>query len=265
MTAAEVAAALAAEPARSGLCLDFDGTLAAIGPDPAAVRLPEALRPLLADLAGRLAAVAVVSGRPAAFLGQRVDIAGVRLLGVYGLEEWRGGAAVPRGEAAGWQPAVRRARAALRERFAQPGGGLAGVLVEDKGLSVAVHWRNARDRAAAERAAGEAVAALAGETGLAVEPGKLVLELRPPVDWDKGAAVRALAADAALARVAYLGDDLGDLPAFAAARDLGGWALAVAAAGETPPALLAAADTVLDGPEAVVAFLTRLRDALAGA
>jgi trehalose 6-phosphate phosphatase len=250
---------LSAQPDRSGLFLDFDGTLAPIVEDPESSALPPALAPVLRDLAGDLAVVAVVSGRPAAFLGQRVEIDAVRRLGLYGLEEWRDGGSVARPEAAGWQPQVDRAREVLEGVL----GGIAGIHIEDKGLSVAVHWRNAPDRDAAEQAVADAVARLAADTGLAEEPGKLVAELRPPVDWDKGAAVRAVSEDAALRAVAYLGDDLGDLTAFAAVREQGGLAVAVDHGAETPEEVRRAADLVLDGTDAVAEVLVALRDALA--
>jgi trehalose 6-phosphate phosphatase len=249
---------LAADPAASGLFLDFDGTLTPIVSDPKTSALPPELAPLLGDLAAALGAVAVVSGRPARFLGERVVVDGVLHLGLYGLEVWRDGAAAARPEAARWQPQVDRAREVLEHVL----GGLEGVYVEGKGLSVAVHWRNAADRVSAEHAIEEATGRLAADTGLALEPGKLVAELRPPVDWDKGAAVRSVADELGLRAVAYIGDDLGDLPAFAAVRELGGLAVAVDHGAETPEALLGAADVVLRGPDAVAALLGALRDRL---
>lgn len=256
--AALLVAHLAADPPRAGLCCDFDGTLTPIVDDPATTALSEHAGELLDALAGSLGAVAIVSGRPAAFLASRVDIAGVRLLGLYGLEEWQDGRAVPRPEAAAWAGTI----AALRERLPALVGDLAGVTIEDKGLSVALHWRNAADRTRAGAEVGALARRLAAETGVVREPGKLVEELRPPVDWDKGAAVRAVRADAGLVRVAYIGDDLGDLAAFRAVADLGGVAVAVAHGTETPPELLDAADAVVDGHEGALAALRALRDAL---
>lgn len=260
MSAEDLLARLAAEPARTGLFLDFDGTLCDIVADPAASRMTEGLEPVLADLAAHLGAVAIVSGRPVTFLAQRAAVPGVRLLGLYGLEEWRDGAPVPRPEAAGWQEAVDHASAHLQAALADE----EGVRVEDKGLAVAVHWRNAPDPAAAERRVTRLTAELAEATGLAHEPGKLVDELRPPVEWDKGAAVRAVVSEQALAPLAYLGDDLGDLAAFEAVRDAEGFAVAVDHGAETPAALRTAADVLLDGPAEVARWLTRLRDATVG-
>lgn len=258
MTADELTARLAADPASSGVFLDFDGTLAPIVPDPSASRLPEELRPVLAGLAGRLGLVAIVSGRPAAFLLDRVPVPGVRLLGLYGLEEALDGEVHPRPEAAEWQPAVRDAVRRLRVAL----DGLEGVRLEDKGLSVAVHWRHAPDRDLAAREVGLLMASLAPDTGLVREPGKLVEELRPPVEWDKGAAVTALIDELGLEAVCYLGDDLGDLPAFAAVREHGGVAVGVTHGAETPAALPEVVDVLLEADAGVSAWLRSLLDRL---
>ncbi|HUH06317.1 MAG TPA: trehalose-phosphatase [Egibacteraceae bacterium] len=257
--AADLVEWLAAQPTSAGLFLDFDGTLTPIINDPTASAMPADVAEALAALAPRLGALAIVSGRPARFLAERAAIPGARLLGLYGLEEWIDGSARPRPEAAHWQSAVDEAKSLLRTAA----GEIPGVRLEDKGLAVALHWRGAADEVQAGRAAAQAVRAVAERTGLAREPGKLVEELRPPVDWDKGASVLALSSELDLERVCYVGDDLGDLAAFAAVRRLGGRAVAVEHSEETPADLLAAADAVLDGPEGVAALLSALRDRLA--
>jgi trehalose 6-phosphate phosphatase len=252
---------LVAAGSRAGLYIDFDGTLAPIVPDPTAARMPPELAPVLADLSGALGLLAVVSGRPAGFLAEHVTVPGVRLLGLYGLEEWVDGRALVRAEAAEWAPVVREAVAELAAATAGD-----GIYVEDKGLSVALHWRNADDRDESGRQVALLVEAVTARTGLVIEPGKLVAELRPPVDWDKGATVRALAAEAGLSTGVYVGDDRGDLVAFHAVRAIGGMSVAVTGGvTETPPELLAAADVVLDGPPAVRAWLDGLRERLTGA
>lgn len=249
---------LAGDAAGAGLCLDFDGTLSAIVDDPRGSRLAEGVADVLDDLTGRLGTVAVISGRPAGFLAERVPVPGARLLGLYGLQEWTDGGARPRPEAAEWEDAIAVARDDLREALR----GFDGVYIEDKDLSVAVHWRNAADREAAEREVDLVVGALAAETGLKQQAGKLVTELRPPVEWDKGACVHALVTELDLDTVVYLGDDLGDLDAFEATHAHGGSAVAVDHGEETPAQLLDAADAVLPGTEAVVTWLVRLRDEL---
>ena len=246
---------------RAGLVLDFDGTLAPIVEDPTTSRMVEGAAASLAVLAEALPLVAVVSGRPAVFLAERAAVPGVRLLGLYGLEEAREGAVVVRADAARWQHAVDAAREVLAASLPDLPR---GVVVEDKGLAVAVHWRRAHDAHAAEAAVAALVTEVAARTGLRREPGKLVEELRPPVERDKGDAVRDLAQEAGLEDVAYVGDDLGDLPAFAVARALGGLAVAVDHGGETPAAVRAAADLVLDGAAGVAVWLVDLVQRVAG-
>lgn len=243
LTPQDLAATIAQDPAAWGLVLDFDGTLAPIVDDPATSALPEGLDRIVGRLARRLGGVAVVSGRPVTFLAERARIDGVRLLGLYGTQEWRDGRAVARPEALEWEPALDTAR----DRIALALAGHRGIVLEDKGLAVAVHWRNAPDQDAAGAFVNALVDEVAADTGLATEPGKLVNELRPPLGWDKGSTVTALVRELALQRVVYAGDDRGDLPALAAARRAGGVALVVDHGDETADEVRAAGDVVVDG------------------
>jgi trehalose 6-phosphate phosphatase len=248
---------VAAIASSTAICLDFDGTLAPIVPDPeAAAPLPE-VPALLASLARRFAAVALVSGRPAAWLAERAGAPGVRYLGLYGAEELVDGRRVVDEAVAAARPAVRAARQDLAADEAVAGS---GAYLEDKDLSVVIHLR----RVAEPDRWADAVAAAASEVarrhGLEVLPGRLVWELRPPTGGDKGGAVRRVLDASGASAVVVAGDDVGDLAAFKAAADLeaaGGQALRVAVrSAEAPAALLAAADLVVDGPDG-------LRDLLA--
>ena len=105
----------------------------------------------------------------------------------------------------------------------------------------------------------QAAREVADRHGLEVVPGKLVWELRPAVRSDKGDAVRRVVAESGAREVVVVGDDLGDLAAFAAAAEFAaegrdGLRVAVRSA-EAPPALLAEADLVVDGPPGVLDFL----------
>lgn len=251
MTPDELRNRIAHDPEGTGLVLDFDGTLAPIVADPPAARITPGLSAPLRLLAQRLAVVAVVSGRPASFLGEHVDVEGVRLLGVYGTEEWQGGRAVARAGAAAWEPALDLARDRLTAALA----GHPGLLLEDKGLAVAVHWRNADNRDGAGAFVEQVAADIVADTGLVQEPGKFVLELRPGLDWDKGSSVRALAEEMNLRYVVYGGDDRGDLAAFAAARAAGGSVIAVDHGAETAAEVRDAADVVVGGTEALARWL----------
>jgi trehalose 6-phosphate phosphatase len=233
---------------------DFDGTLAPIVTDPAAAGPLPGAPATLARLAERFARVAVISGRPVAYLLDQLPGSGAVILsGLYGLERARAGTVEQVPEAAAWRDVVGRVAEAAEAEAPT------GVHVERKGLAVTLHVRNAPEQSdwVTQWAADQAV-----RTGLVAHPGKMSVELRPPVEADKGTVVAELAAG--LDAVCFLGDDRGDLPAFAALSTLsaaGVHTLAVAVASDEAPAeLLEAADVVVAGPEQALSLL----DVLAG-
>lgn len=250
--------ALAEDPASSGLVLDFDGVLSPIVEDPTTSAMPDRVAAILARLAGPLGLLAIMSGRPVDFLEDRVRIAGVPLLGSYGIEQIRDGVRQIDPAAEKWLGPVRRASRALSDQLA----GAPGVRVEEKSVSVAVHWRQASDQAAAAEEVRRITTRVAAETGLRLEPGKLVEELRPPVDIDKGSAISDLFAARKLAVTAYVGDDLGDIPALRAVRESGGYALVVDHGAETDPRLIELADEIYSGTEGFASWLAELADAI---
>ena len=244
---------LAQDPAATAIFADFDGTLAPIVADPAAARpLPGADR-VLARVARRFGLVAVVSGRPAAFLAEALPgAAGVRLVGLYGLETVGENRSVQvTAEAEGWRPVV--AEVIARARDAAP----VGLGVESKGLTVALHWRRHPEAEGWARAFAQSEAE---RTGLDIQQARMAVELRPAIETDKGTVVRHLAAGATA--VGYFGDDLGDLPAFAVLEELAEAGVRVArvavADAESPADLALAADVVVDGPRAVLDLLSSL-------
>jgi len=255
-------AAMSADPAHALVATDYDGTLAPIVDDPAAaVPVPGAVA-ALAVLAGRAGTVAIITGRDArdaVSLGGLAEVPGLIVLGHYGAQRWHNGVLsdppVP--------PGVQTVRQALPGLLAAAGAP-AGTMVEDKGTALAVHTRRTADPAAALARLREPLSRLADSTGLTVEPGRLVLELRPP-GMDKGAALRRLSTERAAGSVLYCGDDLGDLTAFAAIRGLraeGVPGCAVASESTESPPVAAAADLVVDGPAGIAAFLADLAGTL---
>ncbi len=228
---------LVADPAQAGILLDVDGTLAPIVERPELAEVPEETRAELRRLAAKYPLVACISGRAGADAWRLVGVDGITYVGVHGLELAR--------DADAW-------RAPLR-----PFAALDWPWIEDKGLTVAFHWREAPDDAAA-RAELEGIAEKAKATGLQARWGRKVLELRPPVDADKGTAVQSLLAEHRLQRGLYAGDDTTDLDGF---RGLDGCEVAVrvaVASAEAPPGLRDAADIVVGSPAELVELLRQL-------
>jgi trehalose 6-phosphate phosphatase len=246
-------APLVADPASSGIFSDFDGTLAAIVDDPSAARALDGVVDVLAGLARRYRRVGVISGRPAAFLADRLGGHGLLLSGLYGLETAGDDGVRITPEAEEWRQAVDEVVARAEATFGT--GGAGGV--ERKGLSVTVHYRNDAGR----RHQVEAWARREAErSGLALHPARMSVELRPPLARDKGT---VLAEEAAGLRAAcFLGDDRGDLEAFEALARLASDGVAVVRVAvnsdEAPAELLERADLVVEGPEGALDLLRRL-------
>lgn len=224
-------------PERAALLLDVDGTLAPIVPRPEDARVPPETRNELERLAARYALVACVSGRTSADARRIVGVERLVYVGMHGLE---------------LEPEAERWRTALRE-FA------AGVPwpVEDKGLTVSFHYRGTADEEAA-RAELEKVAARARAAGLRARFGRKVLELLPPIDANKGTAIRRLLEERGLRRALYAGDDTTDLDAFRALHGLEVAIRVAVVSAEGPPELRAAADVVVESPAEVLDVLRRL-------
>jgi trehalose 6-phosphate phosphatase len=230
-------ARLAEAPEAAAILLDIDGTLAPIVPRPDEARVPPETRSEVSRLAGRYGLVACVSGRTGEDARQMVGVEGAVYVGSHGLE---------------LEPEAHRWRERLRS-FADS----VDWPVEDKGLTVSFHYREAVDEEAALECL-EEVADRAREQGLAPRFGRKVLELRPPVEADKGTAVRTLLSERGLRRALYAGDDTTDLDAF---RALDGLELAVRVAvssDEAPQELVREADVTVDSPRALLDLLRRI-------
>ena len=249
---------LLSAPSRALVAVDFDGTLAPIVDDPRTSSPYPGVVPALAELAGLVAKVAVITGRPAetaVSLGGLEQIPDVTVLGHYGGEHWVGGRVI----AADPPPGVALVRSelpALVDRVAAP----EGTWIEDKGRSLAVHTRRTADPDAALSHLLPHLVALAERAGLQVEPGRMVIELRPR-GVDKGAALASLVKGVGAGSVFYAGDDLGDLPAFATVAELRGRGvpgLRVSASSDEVPEIAEAADLVVSGPAGLAEFLDAL-------
>jgi trehalose 6-phosphate phosphatase len=256
-------AAIRRDPARALIALDYDGTLAPIVADPRAARAHPGAAPALRELSGLVGTLAVITGRPAEVaveLGGFGDVPGLIVLGHYGWEHWQDGVLTARPS----PPGVGLVRARLPEVLARANA-REGTWIEDKGHALAVHTRRAADPQGALAALADPLAGLAADAGLVLEPGRLVIELRPR-GTDKGTALTALAAERKSGAILFAGDDLGDLAAFGAVRALrsaGHPGLTVCSGSGEVTELAADADLVVDGPEQIIALLGSLARALA--
>lgn len=258
-------AALLRSPGTALIALDFDGTLAPIVADPAAARADPGAAAALRRLAPLAGTLAVITGRPALSAveyGGLESVPGIIVLGHYGRQRWEAGELT--------SPPDPPGLAAAREQL--PGvlaaaGAPEGTWTEDKGQALAVHTRRTAEPARAlERLRGP-LTALAERTDLAVEPGRLVIELRP-AGSDKGLALKNLASERKPSATLFCGDDLGDRPAFLAVAELraAGIPGVTVCAGSAEVSVLAdEADLVVDGPAGVAALLDSLAAAFADA
>ena len=258
-------AALVRAAGRTVVGLDFDGTLSPIVDDPEVAHIHPDAPAILVDLADRVRAIAVVTGRPARQVlalggldevGDSIGEAGHELyvFGQYGNERWTSTSRrvisprPPHGLASFLRdlPGVLRRADAL------------DAFVEDKGLAVAVHTRRLEDPEAAFIRLLPALAEVAKSHDLIVEPGRNVVEIRSP-GMHKGNVVETLAADLRAGGFMFIGDDLGDVDAFQAVmalRQRGLPTLLVCSASDEESALLSMADLVVGGPDGVLTFLT---------
>lgn len=254
------------EPQQTAIVTDFDGTLAPVVDDPSQSRPLAGAVEVLHRLSHRYARVGVVSGRPAAFIAEHLQLGdceeagqsdeggeceGIRVSGLYGLERVRVSRAhddevTTHPDAEGWREVVDEVVTAAEDEAPE------GVVVEHKGLSATLHYRAAQQHEAWVR---EWAEERARTTGLAPHPARMSYELRLPIESDKGSAVAELVEGLRVA--CFAGDDSGDLPAFEAldrlAKDEGMTVLKVAVrSDESPPELLEQADVDVDGPEGMV-------------
>jgi trehalose 6-phosphate phosphatase len=266
-------AALVRAAATTVVGLDFDGTLSPIVDDPASAHIHPDASDVLVDLASQVAAVAVITGRPAR---QALDLGGLEevgravadagkelyLFGQYGNERWTStqrriiSPRPPHGLASFLRDLPR----VLRTADAQE------AYVEEKGLAVAVHTRRLEDADATFERLLPAIRELAERHELVVEPGRNVIEVRSP-GMHKGLAVDRLVGEVDAGGFLFAGDDLGDLEAFDAVAALGESGmptLLVCSASDEESALVEHSDVVVTGPEGVLDLLRRFTDEARG-
>jgi trehalose 6-phosphate phosphatase len=260
--------AIARAPSETLIATDFDGTLAPITDDPEQAYADPNAVAALGRLGEHVGAVVVITGRPARTvvrLGRFREVTGLQsmiVLGQYGVERWNAADdeyLIPP------DPPQIRAVAEELPKILDPLG-LAGARIEDKGRAIAVHTRSLPDSRAALAKLAAPLGDLADRYGLVLGPGKNVWEIRAP-GMDKGAALRAIVDETGARHLIFAGDDLGDLPAFQAVRELvtsGVAGLLVCSASTEEDALTELSDVIVDGPSGLAAWLNELAERLGG-
>jgi trehalose 6-phosphate phosphatase len=253
-------------PSDTLIATDFDGTLAPIVDDPGQAYADPGAVAALGRLGQYVGRVVVITGRAAhaaVELGGFREVAGLGsmiVLGQYGVERWNavdGEYAIP-----SVPPQIRKVAEELPQVLNSVG--LAGVRIENKGRAIAVHTRLLPDPQGALVRLEAPLRELAARYGLVVQPGKKVWEIRAP-GMDKGVALRSIVDETSARQVVFAGDDLGDLAAFRAVRDLasaGVAGLLVCSASSEENALTELSDVVVDGPTGLAAWLTELAERL---
>jgi trehalose 6-phosphate phosphatase len=251
---AEVFRGFLSHPRQSGLFTDFDGTLSAIVDDPDRAQLVSGAAQVLDVLAGQLGRVGVLSGRPIDFLVPLVPRS-VMLSGLYGLQKLDDGVRDDHPMGGAWREVTDDIASLAEQR------GPEGMRVEDKDLSITLHYRGHPEIEGDVLAWAEKQAA---RSGLVVRRAKMSFELHPPIEADKGTALLDLVDD--FTDVCFIGDDVGDEVAFDALDQLasrGIHTVRVAVAGaEAPSELIDRADVVVNGPDGVLSLLRRLSESV---
>jgi trehalose 6-phosphate phosphatase len=255
-------------PSQTLIATDFDGTLAPIVEDPEQAYADPNAVAALGRLGEHVGAVVVITGRPvrtAVRLGRFRGVAGLQsmtILGQYGVERWN--AADDEYLLPPDPPQI----SAVAEELPKilDSLGMSEARIEDKGRAIAVHTRSLPDSKGTLAKLEEPLGDLAARHGLMLAPGKNVWEIRTP-DMDKGAALRAIVEETSARQVIFAGDDLGDLPAFRAVRELATAGVAgvlVCSASTEEDALTELSDVIVDGPPGLAAWLNELAEGLGG-
>jgi trehalose 6-phosphate phosphatase len=244
------------------LTTDFDGTLSEIAPSPELATIHPRCRDSLAKLSEKLTLVAVLSGRQVDELRQLVGLPGVVYIGNHGLERWERSERFVEPSVSQYVPLMHDVLKQAQQELKLP-----GLLFEEKGVSASIHYRLAVNPSAAREHVASLLRKLAADAGLRVVEGRRVVELRPPLDLDKGTALLDLLRGYALGGVVYAGDDRTDLDAFAAIHrwglEEGKRALVVGViSAEMPPGLTEEADLTVEGVEGWADLLAALAEAV---
>ncbi len=239
---------------RIGLISDMDGTLSHIVDQPDKASVTPGNRELLQALHDKIALVAVVSGRAVTDVQAKVGLPELVYVGNHGLERWVDNQVELTPEALQYRPSVEAALHDVRNVAIE------GMYVEDKGATFSIHYRNTPNPLAVGEHYGPIMAEIAHNHGLRYFQGRMVFELRPPIEVDKGSALLALIESYRLDAAVFLGDDTTDVDALKMARNLREQGVCYAVgigveSADMPAAVQESADLMASGVSGVESFM----------
>ncbi len=240
-----------------GLVIDMDGTISPIVLKPEDAFVTAQNKELLEKLRTKLELVAVLSGRSVEDVVKRVNLPDLVYIGSHGLEQWNKGRAELMEAVFPFLPKFEALIQDVMPRL------VPDMQVEDKGITVSVHYRQTQNPTVIEDNFQPLMAALAEKYGLTLYRGRMVFEFRPPIAVDKGTTIRQLVSDYRLKAIIYLGDDTTDVFALQELRKLRATrqceTLGIGVeSSEMPSALRENADFLVKGVPGVEEFLGQL-------
>jgi trehalose 6-phosphate phosphatase len=197
-----------------GMLTDIDGTISEISSHPDTATVEEDAREALSGLTQKLTLVGAVSGRSAEDARNLVGLDEIVYSGNHGMEIWRNGRLEKSPIASRYTPRITTLldQLEITKRIAE-------LYVEHKGLTASIHYRGVDEPKKVETELLQEVESAAAEHELLVTRGRMVVEIRPPVDISKGTSVLELIDEYQLDGLIYIGDDVTDVDAFRAIRD----------------------------------------------
>lgn len=239
---------------RIGLITDMDGTVSPIVPIPSDAKPTERNRELLQQLNQELALVAVVSGRAVADVRQRVDLPELTYAGNHGLERWHNGGVELAPQAKPYRANLEEAMHQIKEMMPD------GMWVEDKEATLSVHYRDTENPTETAEHYHSHFEEIAVSNDLKLFQGRMIFELRPPLNVDKGTIFKQLVEENALDSALYIGDDTTDADALKMAQHLREESICYSvsigvASAETPDIVTASSDVMVEGVSGVESFL----------
>lgn len=240
---------------RCGLITDMDGTLSPIVPKPDDAYPTDRNRELLSQLNEKITLVAAVSGRAADDLYKRIQLDDLVYAGNHGLERWQNGEVVVAPEVQPYRPAIEKAMADVQQHLSD------GMMIEDKGATLSIHYRNTADPQAEITRLEPIMQSIGEQHGLKIYQGRMIFEVRPPIEINKGTVFHDLIQEHQLDAAIFIGDDTTDADALKMAQQLREagqcYAFGVGVWSEDVPSIVVdSSDLLVEGVAGVEEFLS---------